>query len=98
MSFVQLMEYQTKNPQDVQRLHEEWKQVTQGKRNARRLMLTQHHGEPDRFCELVFFDSYEDAMRNSELPETKEFAHKIQGAVDGDITYFDLDVVDEQSL
>jgi len=96
--FVQLMEYQTSKPDEVQRLHDEWKQATQGKRNARRTLVTKHHGDGDRFCELVFFDSYDDAMENSKLPETQEFAKRFRDAVDGEVTYFDLDVLDEEDL
>ncbi len=47
---------------------------------------------------MVFFDSYEAAMENSELPETQEYAKKEQDLVDGDITYVNLDVVEDRKL
>jgi hypothetical protein len=46
----------------------------------------------------VFFDSDDDAMKNSQLPETKEFAKRLNDAIDGEPTYFDLDVVEEKTL
>jgi hypothetical protein len=98
MSFVQLMEYKATDPAEVRRIHDEWAQSTEGKRNARRLLLTKHHEDADRFCELVFFDSYEEAMENSDLPETQRFAERMKGVIDGDVSYVDLDVVDEQRL
>lgn len=96
--FVQLMEYQTSNPAEVKRVHDEWAQATQDTRRAKRLLLAKHHGNGNRFCELVFFDSYEDAMDNSRLAETQQFAERFREIVDGEITYLDLDVIDEQDL
>lgn len=98
MAFVQVIEYQTSNPEGVQRLHEEWEQATQGKRSAKRLLFTKHRQKDNRYCDIVFFDSYADAMENSKLPETQEYASKLDDLVEGEPFYMDLDVVDEQAL
>lgn len=98
MTFAQLIEYRTSEPDQVRQVHEKWEQATQGKRNARRALLMQHHGEPDRFCELVFFDSSDAAEKNSDLPETDQYAKELSRLASGDITYFDLDIVEDKTL
>lgn len=98
MSFVQVIEYQTSDLDAVKRVNDEWKQATEGRRTAKRLVLGKYRDQPDRVCEIVFFDSHEDAMRNNDLPETEEYAQKLRGLVDGEPQFFDLDVVDEQTL
>jgi hypothetical protein len=98
MSFVQVIDYKSSKPDEIRRIHDEWAEATEGKRSARRLLLAKYHDDPNSYCEIVFFDSYEDAMRNSQLPETGEFAKRLNDAIDGEPTYFDLDVVDEKTL
>jgi quinol monooxygenase YgiN len=98
MSFVQVIDYTSSKPDEIQRIHEEWTEATEGKRRAKRLVLAKHHDDPNSFSEFVFFDSYEDAVRNSELPETEEFARRLNDAIDGEPRYIDLDVVEEKTL
>lgn len=98
MTFIQAMDYATSKPQDVERVVEEWEKATEGKRTANRIVKTKYHDDPNRYRELVFFDSYEAAMENSELPETQDYAKKHQALVDGDITYFNLDVIEDKNL
>ena len=46
---------------------------------------------------LAFFDSYEAAMENSNLPETAEFSEKQAALLDGPLTFQDLDVIEDRS-
>jgi quinol monooxygenase YgiN len=98
MAFIQLVEYTTSRPEEVAEVVAQWKQATQGKRTARRILSTRHHDNPDRYCEIVIFDSYEAAMENSQLPQTQEYARKLGELVDGDLTFRDLDVVEDLEL
>ena len=59
-----------------QALDDEWEQATEGKRTLRRSIITRDRNDPDRYLILAFFDSYESAMENSNLPETAAFAEK----------------------
>ncbi|MDQ4093111.1 MAG: hypothetical protein M3143_06830 [Actinomycetota bacterium] len=43
---------------------------------------------------IAEFDSYEEAMRNSELPETTEIASAYETLCTGPVTFIDLDVVE----
>lgn len=98
MAFIQVIDYKTSQPEQVKRVVDEWAEATKGKRTANRILVTRYHDEPNRYCEVVFFDSYDQAMENSQLPETQQFADKFKELVDGDTVYFDLDVVEEKSL
>ena len=45
---------------------------------------------------LAFFDSYESAMENSNLPETAEFGQKQSAFLDAPMAFTDLDVVEDR--
>jgi hypothetical protein len=61
---------------------------------VRRDLLTRDRANPDRYTAIAEFDSYEEAMRNSELPETTEVAKAYQALCDGPVTFIDLDIID----
>jgi hypothetical protein len=46
---------------------------------------------------IAFFDSYESAMVNSNLPETNDFGQKQAALLDGPMIFTDLDVVADRS-
>lgn len=93
MAFVQLMEFKTSDPKGVEQLFDEWSAATTA---AERSVMTKHRDEPDRYCALVHFPSYEAAMANSERAETHQYAQRLREKVDGDITYSDLDIIEEK--
>ena len=63
----------------------------------RRSIVTRDRNDPDRYLIVVFFDSYESAMENSNLPETAEFAEKQMALLDGPPTFHDLDIVEDRT-
>ena len=97
MSFVQIMEMRTKNVDEIQGLQREWEKATEGRRTLRRAIVGRDRNDPDRYVILAFFDSYESAMANSDLPETSEFGQKQGALVDGPIQFTDLDVIDDRT-
>ncbi len=92
MDFIQIIEFKTDDIDAVQAIDQEWLEVTAGKRTARRQILTRDRNDPDRYLAVVFFDSYESAMENSNLPETQALAAKYQ-TVTRDGVFRDLDVI-----
>jgi hypothetical protein len=46
---------------------------------------------------MVFFDSYESAMVNSELPETQAIAKTFAELADTPPVFHDLDIVEDRS-
>jgi hypothetical protein len=84
MSFVQIIDLHTKNVDEIQNL------------TLRRSVIGRDRNDPDHYLILAFFDSYESAMTNSNLPETTEFGKKQGALVDGPMQFIDLDVVDDR--
>ena len=95
--FVQIIEFTTSDIDAVRKIDEEWTKATEGKRTARRQIVTRDRNQPDRYLALIFFDSYESAMENSNLAETQHFAEKYGAATKG-ATFHDLDVIDDAEL
>jgi hypothetical protein len=95
MSFVQIIEFRTTDIEAAQQVHSKWREDTEGRRTARRELITRDRHDPDRYFALVFFDSYESAMENSGLPETKAAAEQYQKLSEGPPLFYDLDVLDE---
>jgi quinol monooxygenase YgiN len=97
MSFIQIIEMRTKNYDELQKLSDEFFASTQGKRTVKQSYVTRDRHDPDRYLVVVLFDSYEEAMKNSNLPETAAFAEQQMALLDGPPTFFDLDVIEERS-
>jgi len=98
MAFVQIIQFQTTKPDDVEALVGEWRAKTEGKRTAQRGTFTRHRDRPDTYVQIVEFPSYEAAMANSELPETAQLAEKLRGLCDGDMVFHNLDVVTVEEM
>ena len=92
MNFIQIIEFTTTRLGDVEDLIEEWAAKTEGKRKAHRGTLTADRDRPNTYVQIVEFPSYEEAMANSNLPETTEFAEKIAKLCDGPASFRNLDV------
>ncbi len=76
MSFVQIIDMRATNVDDIQNLERQSEQATEGKRTLRRSIIGRDRNDPDHYLVLAFFDSYESAMVNSNLPQTNEFGQK----------------------
>ena len=97
MEFIQIIELRTSKVDELRAMQREWEQKTEGKRTLRRSIISRDRNDPNRYLVFAFFDSYESAMKNSELPETADFAQKTGALVDGEIRFSDLDVIEELS-
>ncbi len=96
MAFVQMIEFRTDNIDEIRRLENEWAAQGTGDTTARRGILCADRDQPGRYLEIVFFDSHESAMKNSELPVTAEFAEKLAAACTAPATFVNLDVVEDR--
>src|SRR5215472_6036946 len=92
MAFIQIIEVTTTQPEKVQELVDQWSTATEGKRSVDRTTLTADRDRPNTYVQIVEFPSYEDAMANSGLPETAEFADKLAGLCDEPPMFRNLDV------
>ena len=95
MAFVQIIEFKTSKFDEMEKLGNEWEAAAGADRKARRRILCRDRDTADRYFNIVFFDSYEEAMENSNLPATSEFAKKTMELTDGESKFYNLDVIDE---
>jgi hypothetical protein len=98
MTFIQVMEYQTSHPRELDALLDEWLEATQGKRTATHDVHTEDRDHPGRYVDIVEFPSYELAMRNSDLPETQRIASKMRELCEADVRFLNLDVLRDEDL
>ena len=92
MAFVQIIEFTTTRPDEVEALTADWQAQTEGRRTAQRETFTQDRDRPNTYVQIVEFPSYEAAMANSELPETAAFAERVSALCDGPMAFRNLDV------
>ena len=91
--FVQIVEFRTSRFDEGQKIVDEWRAKTEGKRSSVRAMMLQDREDPSHYYTIVEFASYEEAMRNSELPETQELSQKLAALTEGGQAFHNLDVV-----
>jgi hypothetical protein len=93
MAFIQIIELTTSRLEEANKLFDQWLAETQGKRTAERLILTSDRDRHNTYVEIVEFPSYEDAMRNSNLPETQAISAQIVALCDSEPIFRNLDVI-----
>jgi quinol monooxygenase YgiN len=96
VKFVQLIEMRTKTVDEIQKLETEWEEATEGKRTLRKAIVGRDRNDPDRHIVIAFFDDYDSAMVNSNLPETQAIGEKQFALLDAPPQFTDLDVIDER--
>ena len=97
MAIIQIVEFTTDDIDAVRQITAIGRLATEGKRTARRQIVTRDHNQPNRYRAIVFFDSYQAAMENSQLPETQEFAGQYSRVTDS-VAFHDLDVIADEEL
>jgi hypothetical protein len=97
MSFVQILEFDTKQAGEVQSLMNEWRVETSGKSAVRHEVVARNHTRPDHYVAIVEFPSWDDAQRTSKLAETERFAAKMAELCDGPVKFADYDVIRDKS-
>ncbi|MFN2485823.1 MAG: hypothetical protein ABR609_04315 [Acidimicrobiia bacterium] len=97
MGFVQIIEFRTSKVDEVRKVGDEWEAAAGVDSKARRRVTCEDRDNPGRYFNIVFFDSYESAMENSNLPMTQEFSQKMMALSDGPSTFYNLDVIEDRS-
>jgi hypothetical protein len=96
VAFIQIIEYRTDHAAEMLTVADEWERATEGKRWVLRRVLCQDREDPRHFFNVVFFESYEAAMVNSNLPETDALSKRYMKLADGPPTFHNLEVVDDR--
>ncbi len=77
MRFIQIFEFTTTRVDEIKALMDNWVAQSEGRRKTERSVLAADRDRPQTYVQIVEFPSYEEAMQNSALPETAEFAQKL---------------------
>ena len=96
--FIQVIDFRTDRYDELRALVEEYRASTGGNTTAKRGILTKSRDDDNRYVNIVFFDSYEEAMKNSEMPETSAFAEKMMALGAGQPTFHNLDVLWDETM
>ena len=81
MAFVQIIEMTTTKVPEIEEVMNGWMAATEGRRSARRSLLTKDRERPDTYVQVVEFPSYEEAMANSALPRDGGVRREAVGAL-----------------
>ncbi|HMQ25894.1 MAG TPA: hypothetical protein PKA98_07895 [Acidimicrobiales bacterium] len=95
MSFVQIIEFQTSKIDEMRKVGEDWEAAAGGESTARRRVMCADRDHPGRYFNIVFFDSFESAMENSEHPVTQEYSQRLMALADGPPSFLNLDVIED---
>lgn len=95
MKFMQIIEYTTSKPDEVQKAMDDFFAKTEGRRTVGHGHMGHDRDQDDKYVNVVIFDSYEEAMKNNELPETQAFAAQMM-TLCGDVTFHNLDVIRDE--
>ncbi|HVA10197.1 MAG TPA: hypothetical protein VNG12_26065 [Acidimicrobiales bacterium] len=92
MGFIQIIEIETTRSDEVEALVDSWREKTAGRRTAQRGTFTRDRDRSNVHVQIVEFPSFEDAMANSEIPETAALAKQLRELCDGPLVFRNLDV------
>ncbi|MFR9794453.1 ester cyclase [Streptomyces sp. MS06] len=98
MTFVQLIDCRTSRLDEMNRLLDRWMEQTSGRRTATHAVVGKDRSDASHLIEIVEFPSYQDAMRNSNLPETDRIFQDMVALCEEMPTFTDLDVVRDEQL
>jgi quinol monooxygenase YgiN len=73
-TFIQIIDYHTDRGDEMQKLLYEWRDTTEGRRSTASAITTRDREDGTHYVTIVEFPSYDEAMRNNDLPETQKFA------------------------
>ncbi len=89
--FVQIIEVKTSRIEEMDALVEEMR-ASGVPMPMVRATMTADRDRPGYYLSILEFDSYEEAMENSQKPETAEMAGRMASLADGPPKFYNLDV------
>ncbi|MBB1254152.1 ester cyclase [Streptomyces alkaliterrae] len=98
MTFVQVIDCRTTHADELSGLMDQWVEMTEGRRTATHSIVAKDRSDATHVVEIVEFPSYEEAMKNSNLPETDRIFREMVALCEEEPTFTDLDVVRDEQL
>ena len=91
--FVQIMEIKTSRKDEVEALVERTRRERGDQMPVGRSIIAEDRDRAGYYFAIIEFDSYEEAMNNSNDPATGEFAEQLGALLDGLPKFYNLDVL-----
>jgi quinol monooxygenase YgiN len=93
MTFIQTLSFVAKDEGEVTKLMDDWQKDTPNAPGFRRSWILKDRDKPNAFMISAEFSSYDEAMKNSNRPETDAMAKKLFSLVDGEVEYRNFDLI-----
>jgi hypothetical protein len=98
MGFIQIIEFKTSRIDEVIAAVDGYLEKTKGKSKATRGVQTKDRDAGNTYLQVVEFPSYEEAMANSNMPETGALAAELAKLCDGPPIFRNLDVLRDEQM
>jgi len=92
VSYVQIIEFVTREPEQMKALSDKYLVDSEGKNKVKRSMIYHDRSESRRYLAIVEFENREDAMENDNLPETEDFAEALAELSEVPLSYRTLEL------
>lgn len=96
MKFIQVIEFDSSRIDEMRKIGDEWEAAAGGESKAVRRVMCEDRDRPGHYVNIVFFDSYDEAMENSSNPVTTEYSQKMAALTDGPPKFYNLNVLEER--
>jgi quinol monooxygenase YgiN len=93
MTFVQIVEFKTSRIDEMRERGRRFQEETGGGGSTSAIVCADRDNE-GRYFIIAQFPSYEEAMKNSEAPETQALAADMAKLGDGPPTFYNLDLLE----
>jgi len=93
MGFVQIVKMTSSKFEELEAAHEEWLKETDGHRTVTRELICENREKNGEYWIVVEFPSYEDAMRNNDLPATARISERMMALCDSPPEFLNLNLI-----
>ncbi|GLP68424.1 MULTISPECIES: hypothetical protein [unclassified Streptomyces] len=99
MKFAQIIGFETERLEEMQQVLREAEQRSAGRTGGpTHRMLLKDRDKPNHYLAVIEFESYDEAMRNSDDPETSKLAEQLGALSIGERVYINCDVLESGEL
>ncbi|WP_328870573.1 hypothetical protein OHT76_10950 [Streptomyces sp. NBC_00287] len=99
MKFVQIIDFETERLDEMEQLLEGARERAAGREGGpTHRTLLKDRDTPGRYLAVIEFESYEEAMRNSEHPDTTKMAEQLGALCTREPRFINCDLLDASDL
>jgi quinol monooxygenase YgiN len=93
MTFIQTISFTARDEGQLMKLMVEWEKDTPNAPGFRRVWILKDRDRPNTYMISAEFSSYDEAMKNSNRPETDAMAKRLFAMVEGKAEYRNFDLI-----